>query len=144
MSKSSKSSGSNVMTMEQLKHKTRDIILSNDEYEMILDRLQTITDDLGKMTELNDKKDIKIILLSQEIDDLVNRVQVYKSKLKNKEEIDLVNEEVNKLMVINAEKAVEKLKRRINNKYTTKTKEELEAEVRQEVEEMRKKYIDRL
>ena len=123
MSKS-KVSGSNVMTMEQLKHKTRDIILSNDEYEMILDRLQTITDDLGKMTELNDKKDIKIILLTQEIEDLVNRVQVYKSKLKNKEEIDLANDEANKLMIRNAEKAVEKLKHRMNNKYTSKTKRE--------------------
>ena len=139
-----KSSGSNVMTMEQLKHKTRDIILSNDEYEMILDRLQTITDDLGKMTELNDKKDIKIILLTQEIEDLVNRVQVYKSKLKNKEEIDLANDEANKLMIRNAEKAVEKLKHRMNNKYTSKTKEELEAEVRREMEEMRNNYKDRL
>jgi len=38
MSKS-KSSGSNVMTMEQLKQKTRDIILSNDETtEKILKR----------------------------------------------------------------------------------------------------------
>lgn len=143
MSKS-KSSGSNVMTMEQLKHKTRDIILSNDEYEMILDRLQTITDDLGKMTELNDKKDIKIILLTQEIEDLVNRVQVYKSKLKNKEEIDLANDEANKLMIRNAEKAVEKLKHRMNNKYTSKSKEELEAEVRREMEEMRNNYKDRL
>lgn len=143
MSKS-KSSGSNVMTMEQLKHKTRDIILSNDEYEMILDRLQTITDDLGKMTELNDKKDIKIILLTQEIEDLVNRVQVYKSKLKNKEEIDLANDEANKLMIMNAEKAVEKLKHRMNNKYTSKSKEELEAEVRREMEEMRNNYKDRL
>ena len=143
MSKS-KSSGSNVMTMEQLKQKTRDIILSNDEYEQILDRLQSLNDDLAKMTELNDKKDIKEIYLKQEIEDLVNRVEVYKSRLKNKEELDVANEEIAKEMIKNKERADAKLKQRSNNKYTTKSKEELEQEVRNEIELLRNNYKDRL
>lgn len=143
MSKS-KSSGSNVMTMEQLKHKTRDIILTNDEYEQIIDRLQILNDDLAKMTELNDKKDIKEIYLKQEIEDLVKRVEVYKSRLKNKEELDIANEEISKEMIKNKERADAKLKQRINNKYTTKSKEELEQEVRNEIEQLRNNYKDRL
>lgn len=143
MSKS-KSSGSNVMTMEQLKQKTRDIILSNDEYEQILDRLQSLNDDLAKMTELNDRKDIKEIYLKQEIEDLVKRVEVYKSRLKNKEELDVANEEIAKEMIKNKERADAKLKQRTNNKYTTKSKEELEQEVRNEIELLRNNYKDRL
>jgi hypothetical protein len=143
MSKS-KSSGSNVMTMEQLKQKTRDIILSNDEYEQILDRLQSLNDDLAKMTELNDRKDIKEIYLKQEIEDLVKRVEVYKSRLKNKEELDVANEEIAREMIKNKERADAKLKQRTNNKYTTKSKEELEQEVRNEIELLRNNYKDRL
>jgi len=143
MSKS-KSSGSNVMTMEQLKQKTRDIILSNDEYEQILDRLQSLNDDLEKMTELNDRKDIKEIYLKQEIEDLVKRVEVYKSRLKNKEELDVANEEIAREMIKNKERADAKLKQRTNNKYTTKSKEELEQEVRNEIELLRNNYKDRL
>ena len=143
MSKS-KSSGSNVMTMEQLKQKTRDIILSNDEYEQILDRLQSLNDDLAKMTELNDRKDIKEIYLKQEIEDLVKRVEVYKSRLKNKEELDVANEEIAREMIKNKERADAKLKQRTNNKYTTKSKEELEQEVRSEIELLRNNYKDRL
>ncbi len=143
MSKS-KSSGSNVMTMEQLKQKTRDIILSNDEYEQILDRLQSLNDDLAKMTELNDRKDIKEIYLKQEIEDLVKRVEVYKSRLKNKEELDIANEEIAREMIKNKERADAKLKQRTNNKYTTKSKEELEQEVRNEIELLRNNYKDRL
>ena len=143
MSKS-KSSGSNVMTMEQLKQKTRDIILSNDEYEQILDRLQSLNDDLAKMTELNDRTDIKEIYLKQEIEDLVKRVEVYKSRLKNKEELDVANEEIAREMIKNKERADAKLKQRTNNKYTTKSKEELEQEVRNEIELLRNNYKDRL
>ena len=143
MSKS-KSSGSNVMTMEQIKQKTRDIILSNDEYEQILDRLQSLNDDLAKMTELNDRKDIKEIYLKQEIEDLVKRVEVYKSRLKNKEELDVANEEIAREMIKNKERADAKLKQRTNNKYTTKSKEELEQEVRNEIELLRNNYKDRL
>jgi len=143
MSKS-QSSGSNVMTMEQLKQKTRDIILSNDEYEQILDRLQSLNDDLAKMTELNDRKDIKEIYLKQEIEDLVKRVEVYKSRLKNKEELDIANEEIAREMIKNKERADAKLKQRTNNKYTTKSKEELEQEVRNEIELLRNNYKDRL
>ncbi len=143
MSKS-KSSGSNVMTMEQLKQKTRDIILSNDEYEQIVDRLQSLNDDLAKMTELNDRKDIKEIYLKQEIEDLVKRVEVYKSRLKNKEELDVANEEIAREMIKNKERADAKLKQRTNNKYTTKSKEELEQEVRNEIELLRNNYKDRL
>jgi hypothetical protein len=143
MSKS-KSSGSNVMTMEQLKQKTRDIILSNDEYEQILDRLQSLNDDLAKMTELNDRKDIKEIYLKQEIEDLVKRVEVYKSRLKNKEELDVANEEIAREMIKNKERADAKLKQRTNNKYTAKSKEELEQEVRNEIELLKNNYKDRL
>jgi len=144
MSNKSKSSGSNVMTMEQLKHKTRDIILSNDEYEQILDRLESLNNDLAKMSELNDRKDIKEIYLRQEIEDLVNRVQVYKSKLKDKDELAFANAEIADEMMKNKERTDAKIKQRTNNKYTTKTKEELEREVMEEIEQLRNNYRDRL
>lgn len=143
MSKS-KSGGSNVMTMEQLKNRTRDIILSNDEYESILERIQMLNEDLAKMTELNDKNEIKEIYYRNEIEDLVKRVEVYKSKLQNKEELDLANEEINRAMIKNKERAVEKLSQRVNNKYNKRSKEELEREVMEEMENMRNNYKGRL
>jgi hypothetical protein len=63
------------MTMEQLKHRTRDVISTNEEYEGILDRLQILNDDLAKKGEANDKKDIKVVYSTQEIEDLVKRVE---------------------------------------------------------------------
>jgi hypothetical protein len=143
MSKS-KSGGSNVMTMEQLKNRTRDIILSNDEYESILERIQLLNEDLAKMTELNDKNEIKEIYYKNEIEDLVKRVEVYKSKLQNKEELDLANDEINRAMMKNKEKAVEKLNQRVNNKYNKRSKEELEREVMEEMDNMRNNYKGRL
>jgi len=75
---------------------------------------------------------------------LVKRVEVYKSRLKNKEELDIANEEIAREMIKNKERADAKLKQRTNNKYTTKSKEELEQEVRNEIELLRNNYKDRL
>jgi hypothetical protein len=47
-------------------------------------------------------------------------------------------------MIKNKERADAKLKQRTNNKYTTKSKEELEQEVRNEIELLRNNYKDRL
>jgi Trp operon repressor len=90
-----------MMTMSELKEKTSDIILSNDEYEAIIERINVLINELIQSSELNDRNEIKEIYYKKEIDDLVSRRKEYKNKIKSKEDLDLVNEEIMKYMTKN-------------------------------------------
>lgn len=131
-----------IMTMSELKEKTSDIILSNDEYEAIIERINVLNNELIQSSELNDRNEIKEIYYKKEIDDLVSRCKEYKKKIKSKEDLDLANEEIMKSMTKNKQKALEKLTARSNNKYTKKTKEQLEAEIMNEISNFRNSYKD--
>lgn len=137
-------SKSKVMTMTELKEKTSDIILTNDEYEAIIERINLLNNELVQSCELNDRNEIKEIYYKKEIDDLVSRCKEYKNKIKSKEDLDLANEEIMKSMAKNKQKALEKLSLRSNNKYTKKTKEQLEAEILNEISNFRNSYKDEI
>ena len=72
-----------VMTMTELKEKTSDIILTNDEYEAIIERINLLNNELVQSSELNDRNEIKEIYYKKEIDDLVSRCKEYKNKIKD-------------------------------------------------------------
>jgi len=133
-----------IMTMAELKEKTSDIILTNDEYDAIIERINVLNNELIQSSELNDRNDIKEIYYKKEIDDLVSRCKEYKNKIKSKEDLDLANEEIMKSMAKNKQKALEKLSLRSNNKYTKKTKEQLEAEILNEISNFRNSYKDEI
>jgi hypothetical protein len=137
-------SKSKVMTMTELKEKTSDIILTNDEYEAIIERINLLNNELVQSSELNDRNEIKEIYYKKEIDDLVSRCKEYKNKIKSKEDLDLANEEIMKSMAKNKQKALEKLSLRSNNKYTKKTKEQLEEEILNEITNFRNSYKDEI
>jgi hypothetical protein len=130
--------------MAELKEKTSDIILTNDEYDAIIERINVLNNELIQSSELNDRNDIKEIYYKKEIDDLVSRCKEYKNKIKSKEDLDLANEEIMKSMAKNKQKALEKLSLRSNNKYTKKTKEQLEAEILNEISNFRNSYKDEI
>lgn len=137
-------SKSKVMTMTELREKTSDIILTNDEYEAIIERINLLNNELVQSSELNDRNEIKEIYYKKEIDDLVSRCKEYKNKIKSKEDLDLANEEIMKSMAKNKQKALEKLSLRSNNKYTKKTKEQLEEEILNEITNFRNSYKDEI
>ena len=133
-----------VMTMTELKEKTSDIILTNDEYDAIIERINLLNNELIQSSELNDRNEIKEIYYKKEIDDLVSRCKEYKKKIKSKEDLDIANEEIMKSMAKNKQRALEKLTSRINNKYTKKSKEQLEAEILNEISNFRNSYKDEI
>ena len=133
-----------VMTMTELKEKTSDIILTNDEYDAIIERINLLNNELIQSSELNDRNEIKEIYYKKEIDDLVSRCKEYKKKIKSKEDLDIANEEIMKSMAKNKQRALEKLTSRSNNKYTKKSKEQLEAEILNEISNFRNSYKDEI
>ena len=133
-----------VMTMTELKEKTSDIILTNDEYDAIIERINLLNNELVQSSELNDRNEIKEIYYKKEIDDLVSRCKEYKKKIKSKEDLDIANEEIMKSMAKNKQRALEKLTSRSNNKYTKKSKEQLEAEILNEISHFRNSYKDEI
>ena len=133
-----------VMTMTELKEKTSDIILTNDEYDAIIEIINLLNNELIQSSELNDRNEIKEIYYKKEIDDLVSRCKEYKKKIKSKEDLDIANEEIMKSMAKNKQRALEKLTSRSNNKYTKKSKEQLEAEILNEISNFRNSYKDEI
>jgi hypothetical protein len=119
--------------MTELKEKTCDVILTSEEYEGIIERINILNNELAKSSELNDKGDIKELIYKREIDNLVARCKEYKKKIQKKEELDLANEEINKMMIKNKQKTDQKLSSRNNSIHHKKSKEQLEAEIMNEI-----------
>jgi hypothetical protein len=133
-----------VMTMQELKDKTQDVILSQDEYTAIIERLTTLTNELELVSENSERNELRVIFYKKEIEDLTAKCIAYKNKIKNKEDVDTANKEIQETMKANKVKMMEKLNSKAKSKYSKKTKEELEAEIRKEFEEFQKTYIDNI
>jgi chromosome segregation ATPase len=133
-----------VMTMQELKEKNQDVILSQDEYTAIIERLTTLTNELEQVSENSERNELRVIFYKKEIEDLTAKCIAYKNKIKNKEDVDTANKEIQETMKANKVKMMEKLNSKAKNKYSKKTKEELEAEIRKEFEEFQKTYIDNI
>jgi len=131
---------SSVMTMEQMKEKNRDVILSKDEYDAVVSQIENLNTDLEQMGETNEMNETRIMYYKQEIENLVAKCKAYKNKIKNQEDLQNANNEIAEQMKQNKFKLMDKLKNKQKSKYVKKSKEELQAEIEAEFKEYRKMY----
>ena len=131
---------SSVMTMSELKEKNKDVILSKDEYDAVVNQIENLNTDLEQMGENNEMNETRIIYYKQEIDNLVAKCKAYKNKIKNQEDLQNANNEIAEQMKQNKFKLMDKLKNKQKSKYVKKSKEELQAEIEAEFKEYRKMY----
>tara|TARA_R110001592_G_scaffold32972_1_gene114821 strand:+ start:339 stop:755 length:417 start_codon:yes stop_codon:yes gene_type:complete len=131
---------SSVMTMSELKEKNKDVILSKDEYDAVVNQIENLNTDLEQMGENNEMNETRIIYYKQEIDNLVAKCKAYKNKIKNQEDLQNANVEIAEQMKQNKTRLMDKLKNKQKSKYVKKSKEELQAEIEQEFKEYRKAY----
>ena len=59
---------SSVMTMQELKEKNQDVILSQDEYTAIIERLTTLTNELEQVSENSERNELRVIFYKKEIE----------------------------------------------------------------------------
>jgi hypothetical protein len=137
-------SKTSVMTMSDLKEKTQDVILTHAEYTGVIERLTTLSTELSEVSENNDRNELRVIYYKQEIENLTAKCIAYKNKIKNKEDVDTANKEIQDTMNANKVKMLDKINNKAKSKYSKKTKEELEAEIRKEFEDFQKSYIDNI
>lgn len=133
-------SKSKVMTMEQMKEKNRDVILTKEEYDAVVSQIETLSADLEATAEGKEANETRIMYYKAEIDNLVAKCKAYKNKIKNQDDIQNANKEIAEQMKQNKGKLMDKLKNKQKSKYVRKTKEELQAEIEAEFKEYRKSY----
>tara|TARA_Y100000389_G_C17399904_1_gene484735 strand:- start:238 stop:654 length:417 start_codon:yes stop_codon:yes gene_type:complete len=133
-------SKSKVMTMEQMKEKNRDVILSKEEYDAVVSQIETLSADLEATAETNEANETRIMYYRAEIDNLIAKCKAYKNKIKNQDDIQNANREIAEQMKQNKGKLMDKLKNKQKSKYVRKSKEELQAEIEAEFKEYRKMY----
>jgi len=133
-------SKSKVMTMEQMKEKNRDVILTKEEYDAVVSQIETLSADLEQVGETNEMNETRIIYYKAEIDNLIAKCKAYKNKIKSQDDIQNANKEIEEQMKQNKGKLMDKLKNKQKSKYVRKTKEELQAEIEAEFKEYRKSY----
>ena len=133
-------SKSKVMTMEQMKEKNRDVILTKEEYDAVVSQIETLSADLEATAEGKEANETRIMYYKAEIDNLVAKCKAYKAKIKNQDDIQNANKEIAEQMKQNKGKLMDKLKNKQKSKYVRKTKEELQAEIEAEFKEYRKSY----
>jgi len=131
---------SSVMTMSELKEKNKDVILSKDEYDAVVNQIENLNTDLEQMGENNEMNETRIIYYKQEIENLVAKCKAYKAKIRNQEDLQNANVEIAEQMKQNKTKLMDKLKNKQKSKYVKKSKEELQTEIEQEFKEYRKAY----
>jgi chromosome segregation ATPase len=129
-----------VMTMEQLKNQSKDVILTKEEYDAVVNQIESLNTDLEQMAESNEMNETRIMYYKQEIENLVAKCKAYKNKIKNQEDLQNANNEIAEQMKQNKNKLMDKLKNKQKSKYVKKTKEELQAEIEAEFKEYRKLY----
>ena len=133
-------SKSKVMTMEQMKEKNRDVILSKEEYDAVVNQIENLNTDLEQLAETNEMNETRLLYYKQEIENLVAKCKAYKNKIKNQEDLQNANVEIAEQMKHNKTKLMDKLKNKQKSKYVKKTKEELQAEIEAEFKQYRKSY----
>jgi len=129
-----------VMTMEQLKSQSKDVILTKEEYDAVVNQIESLNTDLEQLAENNEMNETRIMYYKQEIENLVAKCKAYKAKIKNQEDLQNANIEIAEQMKQNKNKLMDKLKNKQKSKYVKKTKEELQAEIEAEFKEYRKLY----
>ena len=135
-------SKSKVMTLDKLKEQSKDVILSKEEYDAVVNQIETLNEDLEHLAETNDANETRLIFYKQEIENLVTKCKAYKNKIKNQEDLQNANSEIAEQMKANKLKLLDKLKNKSKSKYTKKTKEELQAEIQKEFNIFKDTYKD--
>lgn len=131
-----------VMTLDKLKEQNKDVILSKDEYDAVVQQIETLNEDLEHLAETNDANETRLIFYKQEIENLVAKCRAYKNKIKNQEDLQNANTEINEQMKANKLKLLNTLKNKSKSKYTKKTKEELQVEIEKEFNLFKNTYKD--
>tara|TARA_R110001592_G_scaffold223011_1_gene478397 strand:- start:630 stop:1046 length:417 start_codon:yes stop_codon:yes gene_type:complete len=131
-----------VMTIDKLKEQNKDVILSKDEYDAVVSQIETLNEDLEHLAETSDANETRLIFYKQEIENLVAKCKAYKNKIKNQEDLQNANSEINEQMKANKLKLLNTLKNKSKSKYTKKTKEELQVEIEKEFNLFKNTYKD--
>ena len=131
-----------VMTLDKLKEQNKDVILSKDEYDAVVQQIENLNEDLEHLAETNDANETRLIFYKQEIENLVAKCKAYKNKIKNQEDLQNANTEINEQMKANKFKLLDKLKNKAKSKYTKKSKDELQAEIEKEFNIFKNTYKD--
>jgi chromosome segregation ATPase len=129
-----------VMTMAELKSQSKDVILTKEEYDAVVNQIESLNTDLEQLAENNEMNETRIMYYKQEIENLVAKCKAYKAKIKNQEDLQSANNEIAEQMKQNKNKLMDKLKNKQKSKYVKKTKEELQAEIEAEFKQYRKSY----
>ena len=129
-----------VMTMAELKSQSKDVILTKEEYDAVVNQIESLNTDLEQLAENNEMNETRIMYYKQEIENLVAKCKAYKAKIRNQEDLQIANNEIAEQMKQNKNKLMDKLKNKQKSKYVKKTKEELQAEIEAEFKEYRKLY----
>jgi len=135
-------SKSKVMTLDKLKEQSKDVILTKEEYDAVVNQIETLNEDLEHLAENNDANETRLIFYKQEIENLVAKCKAYKDKIKNQEDLQNANSEIAEQMKANKLKLLDKLNNKSKSKYTKKTKEELQAEIQKEFNIFKDTYKD--
>lgn len=130
------------MTIDKLKEQNKDVILSKDEYDAVVSQIETLNEDLEHLAETSDANETRLIFYKQEIENLVAKCKAYKNKIKNQEDLQNANSEINEQMKANKLKLLNTLKNKSKSKYTKKTKEELQVEIEKEFNLFKNTYKD--
>ena len=88
-------SKSKVMTLDKLKEQNKDVILSKEEYDAVVQQIDNLNEDLEHLAENNDANETRLIFYKQEIENLVAKCRAYKNKIKNQEDLQNANVEIN-------------------------------------------------
>ena len=131
-----------IMTLDKLKEQSKDVILTKEEYDAVVNQIETLNEDLEHLAENNDANETRLIFYKQEIENLVAKCKAYKDKIKNQEDLQNANSEIAEQMKANKLKLLDKLNNKNKSKYTKKTKEELQAEIQKEFNIFKDTYKD--
>jgi chromosome segregation ATPase len=131
-----------VMTLDKLKDQSKDVILTKEEYDAVVNQIESLNEDLEQLAESNDANETRLIFYKQEIENLVAKCKAYKNKIKNQEDLQNANNEITEQMKANKLKLLDKLKNKSKSKYTKKSKEELQAEIEKEFNSFKNTYKD--
>ena len=96
-----------VMTMEQLKNQSKDVILTKEEYDAVVNQIESLNTDLEQMAESNEMNETRIMYYKQEIENLVAKCKAYKNKIKNQEDLQNANNEIAEQMKQNKNKLMD-------------------------------------
>ncbi len=122
----SKGSKTQVMTLDDLKNKDKKVILNNEEYVNILERIFELNAELEKATDENEITSRENLLLQNEIKNLVVLCKNYKNEIENKGNAENALKKSLQEMQNNQKVVNEEIAKKQQSKYSKMNKDELE------------------